>query len=423
MTGRCDGRAGCVGRAGLAHRAGLARLPSSYPARLLFGIATASLLWLAAPSPASGLPRMALLAGAPCATCHVAPQGGGLRSDMGWTTMNGVGAFGWHQVGLKSLAALESNGWVDGRLFVGADVRFQNARLGRPAADGTLPARRGVPMQMQPYLGTIPVDWLTAYGSVNLAALPPYGHNYAGQSAWEAVAQIQPNWKWPILRVGQLQPTIGIRHDDHTMLLRADAARPRNPLIPPGYAELGGELSYQPKPWVQAQAGVFATRNLALADSTGAVHDDDVAWAGRAVLSPQLHDWGVNTWLGAGLHQALRSDYRLETYFAGVGRNELGALFVEVSRSLRGSGWRTLNAMSMLSWQARTWLVIEARAERATTDDGGGGDYETSAVVGGVQFFPLPFIELRPEYRYLRVRDERGAYAMGQYTLQVHLFF
>jgi hypothetical protein len=36
-----------------------------------------------------------------------------------------------------------------------------------------------------------------------------------------------------------------------------------------------------------------------------------------------------------------------------------------------------------------------------------------------LQFFPLPYIELRPEYRYMRTEE----YAMGQYALQLHLYF
>ena len=39
--------------------------------------------------------------------------------------------------------------------------------------------------------------------------------------------------------------------------------------------------------------------------------------------------------------------------------------------------------------------------------------------VAGVEFFPLPYVELRPEYRLIDTLD----YRFGQATLQVHLFY
>ena len=39
--------------------------------------------------------------------------------------------------------------------------------------------------------------------------------------------------------------------------------------------------------------------------------------------------------------------------------------------------------------------------------------------VAGVEFFPLPGVELRPEYRLIDTLD----YRFGQATLQVHLFY
>ena len=73
---------------------------------------------------------------------------------------------------------------------------------------------------------------------------------------------------------------------------------------------------------------------------------------------------------------------------------------------------------------------LEARLEQATATAQtavGRAEARTRQLVVGAQFFPLPYIELRPEYRLiLSTQDEAGLineYALGQYTLQVHLFF
>ena len=74
--------------------------------------------------------------------------------------------------------------------------------------------------------------------------------------------------------------------------------------------------------------------------------------------------------------------------------------------------------------------MAEARGEYATSDASlvaGAQTSTTKQLVLGLQFFPIPYVELRPEYRLIRVADKTPAvaneYILGQYTLQLHLFF
>ena len=82
------------------------------------------------------------------------------------------------------------------------------------------------------------------------------------------------------------------------------------------------------------------------------------------------------------------------------------------------AGQSTFLSSAIDSSMKRFVPPIEARAERATSELGS-QTAETRALVAGLQFEPLPFVELRPEYRYLVTDD----YTLGQYTLQLHLFF
>ncbi|MCB9739330.1 MAG: hypothetical protein H6747_08675 [Deltaproteobacteria bacterium] len=409
-------------------------LPLAVTACLLFGAASAE-----------ALPRMSLTAGSPCATCHVSPQGGGPRNEIGWGSELFTRAFGFASVGLPKLDEQESNTFFEGKAMIGIDLRAQLARLGRPKADpsanaadatfsgftpGTKPDLVYIPMQFMPYLTVLPTEWLTVTGSYNISTLA--GSQYPGQMPWEAQVILHGDPMLPTLRAGMIQPTIGIRQDDHTMLQRADAMDPRRPLIPAGYAEWGGELSWHPISWFRVEAGGFLNSNLREA-SQARVADpvrtssDGLAYSGRLSLMPQFLDLGLNTWFGASVLGA--GELMAMHAFAGVGKNEWGSLQIEAARSTGASGYTTTAFTALASWTAKEWLVVEARGEMATSHadlSGGAQDSETRQLVLGVQFFPLPYVELRPEYRLIKVSHKTAAtdeYILGQYTLQTHLFF
>lgn len=385
-------------------------------------------LILLIPAWASALPRMSLTAGTPCSACHVNMQGGGGRTEIGWGSMAYNGAFTYEDMGFSALAEQETNTFSDGAFSLGMDIRLQMAKFGAPrvarTGDVVPPERRVIPMQIQPYLAIFPTDWLKLYGTYAVGPATFDGKlcdpTYAGQSCFEAEAIIQPSYSAPAIRIGQIQPSIGIRHDDHTMLVRGDASAPRVPIIAPNYAELGAELTYTPKYWFSTETGIFRAKNLSEAiANTDVVTETDAAWVGRIQFAPRIkEDWPITTYIGTSLY--LAGQFQMENYFLGLGWLDNGSLMFEVSRSNRGDDVKheTLNMMTMLSVQAKEWLIVEARYERAKTTLET-GDATTHSAVLGLQFFPIPYVELRPEYRYLRTDD----YAMGQYTLQVHMFY
>jgi len=380
---------------------------------------------------ASALPRMTLMTGARCSNCHVDAAGGGLRTAMGWYAVNHAGSFTWDQLGWQGLHDLKSNTFLDGRATVGFDSRYQMFKT-PPHYDAFGKYEGGkrlfVPMQFSPSLAVQPLSELTVLGSVNLYALD-FGlgkHIYAGQSAWQAWARYQPGITLPYLRAGMIQPKVGIRHDDHTMLIRTNAlmgGRPK-PMIAPYWSDLGAEIGYEGLPWVSAEASVFMARNLSdsvlslAGNKTTPIRRDSLGYSGTLTLAPQSLELGLNSWLGASLLGA--DEFQMLYGFAGIGKTYLGSLMGEISRSKPTSGTTTLNYMIIASYPMFEWLDVEARGEWAkTTGPDAAGSFRTDAYVLGVQYFPMPFIELRPEYRYIRTKE----YATGQYTLQAHFFF
>lgn len=369
---------------------------------------------------AQAVPRMSLAAGTPCSACHVNGQGGGGRTEIGWGAAALTGA--WIP---EKFEEQESNLLWNSRLSFGADVRLQMARMGRPDRQtDTMPERRMIPMQLQPHAAAYLTDWLTLYASYNIDAATMRGEAlcdpvYAGQACQEVVVKVQPSHALPTIRMGMLQPSIGVRHDDHTILLRGDAATPRQPIIAPNYAELGADLSYAPAWWFQADAGVYQSANLARAVvHDAAVKNSDVAWLGRVQFNPRLDDYKLVSSLGASVYGA--GSWHMESYFVGLGRMDAASVMLEASRSDFGDALDrgTLNFMGRVDVPVREWLVASARYEHATSQRDGEAFLTRQAVLG-LEFFPIPYVELRPEYRY--VHTDR--YAMAQYTMQLHLFY
>lgn len=402
-------------------------------------------------------PRMSLTAGTPCTACHVNPNGAEGRTEVGFVAMHRVGMLTWDKLGAQAYHDIDSNAFLDGMVGVGVDFRTQTARLGRPElvdnggkTTTQIPDYETFPMQAQPYLYVIPTGGLTLYGTWLMGPDTLRDGKFCdpvfkGMSCFGAQAMYELGGTLPNVRVGVFQPGIGVRHDDHTILTRGDAADRRVPIIAPGYAEAGGEVAWQPRQWVRTEVGVFNTHNLDLALNDGTKTADlwPVAWQGRVTFQPLFEfggaekkpkvedefgdDFGaadaapvtpfvLNTWLGASGYGS--GDFRLVNAFLGLGIHEGLALLSEVSMSQRTTQHDTLNGMVALSYTPWAWIAGTLRAERASTSTDT-SDITTWQYVATLEFFPLPGIELRPEYRLVQTDD----YRFGQATLQVHLFY
>ncbi len=410
--------------------------------RVLLGAAICLVATLGISPEASSLPRMSATSGAPCTTCHFNADGGGLRSEIGWGTQWMTGAIDHDTTGLGFLDNRSTNRVLDW-MAVGGDARMQVTRLGVPSLEvddsgeavaGT-PSRAVFPMQFQPYIAILPHDAVTLHGSVDIV---PFFYDddgddsfcstpYAGQTCGQAHLTFDPSSSGPSVRAGFFRPSIGIRHDDHTMLTHADASRRRATVIPPNYAEAGVEASYQPKHWIRADAGVFRTDQL-----TDAVGDPRIgdAWGSAAYLARLSYfprfDFGPDRsfygWLGGSVYGDGAMRFRADQGFLGLGWLDKGSLMLELSHMKFGpdADKRSLNAAGILTYQFREWLIAEARLERAATRDYVEDEsYRLHAAVAGVQFYPVPFVKIRPEYRINRADN----WSMGQYTMQLHLFY
>lgn len=378
--------------------------------------------------PASALPRFSLTAGSRCSNCHVNPQGSGLRTDLGWYAMNRVGAVTWDKLGLKSLHELESNSFWDGKIVVGVDSRYQFARkspdITQPDGKVALPDHVLIPMQLAPGVAFMPVPSVTAQAQVNIAGwygehLTEQRFHYIGQTHWDAWLRWAPGLTLPYVRAGVLQPSVGVRHDDHTIQSRANAFAPKQPLLAPYWNDLGVEVGYEGKHWLNVELAAFSPSNLANSVGNTFIADNALGWSGRLTLWPRLEDFQVNGMLGGSVLGA--GNFRMEDVFVGIGKSYWGSLIGEFTHSSAGTDAarrRTFSGTLIAAYPFREWLTLEGRVERSIARQLD-RRAKTDAYVVGVQFMPIPFVELRPEYRYIRTND----YTAAQYTMQLHLYF
>lgn len=335
-----------------------------------------------------------------------------------------------------------SNSMFDGLITPGFDLRLQLTKIGRPPKE----RRIVIPMQSQFNVAVTPVDWLALYGGINLSAInfsdSITRRRYPGQSAIEATLQLHPGVTLPTVRIGYMQPSIGIRHDDHTMFTRRDVAgsSPRN-LVPPGYAEFGIEAHYEGLSWLTVNAGVFGSSNLAeIESSIGTVesHADfsKPSMLARVMVWPQDLDLGFNGELGASYFG--NGDYSMINVFGGIGFSDRGSFLVEgvlinypIDAATRGErkarNVSVMGSYHLFEWLALNWRYEWGQSENIINDGDGTNDELAHAqqAVFGLEFFPFPNVELRPEYRFFQNEPfgQFNGYLQGQYTLQLHMYY
>ena len=370
------------------------------------------------------LPQFALITGNKCISCHTTSQGGGLRNELGAYSYADVALLKPESIGLQSLfESIESNTFFDGKLTVGLDGRLQTVRGHSSPED----KRKYFPMQGSLYAMYSPIDEIKIEGNYNA------GHSsknrFPGQQPWLGWVMVQPSLELPSLRVGRFAPSIGIKYDDHSKLTRQFftlfGSSTSTNFFPPSLSEYGAELTYDSWHNMTAALGVFGSSALSeikVQDTNGVgksiiSSQNKPTIAARVQLIDQFFESRLNTFIGSSL--LINDDYMNVRGFAGFGLTDEASLMLEYSQTEKKDIQKT-NVFSVDGmYELMSALYATARFESGTTSIQNKVEYNSYAVVLGVQAFVLPHVELRPEYRIV----DTDAFRSSRWAVQLHFFY
>jgi hypothetical protein len=329
-----------------------------------------------------------------------------------------------------------TNTWFDGKVVPGFDAR------GEIANSSTTGKRVFIPMQFTTSIAYIPTEQLSLYTNINLASIEERirgGNLYPGQTDFDAAIQYAASPTLPSIRVGMIQPSVGIRQDDHTEYVRRVAA-PTNSypnrinLLPAYYNDFGAEVTYEGIHLLTVNAGVFNAKNLSEIEPSILGIDNPMTSnfslkhptiSGRVMLWPQSLEWGINTEVGASA--MVNGDFRMFNGFAGFGLADKATFYVEGMYSDNADQRRLHNWTVIGTYKLFDWLTAHMRYDWAETEYDALSPTElgyAQMFLFGFEFYPLPYIELRPEYRQEQQTAVYGPWKFtGEYTIQLHLFY
>ncbi len=387
--------------------------------------------------------------GTKCSNCHINNNYGGQRNAGGFIARNSISVINPESVGLSGFYDFlgDKNSFMDDDILWGLDFRYQNARWGQTQKltevrdSNLLPVaptleRKGMIMQLMPYLSVRPFDWMKIDGMYNFSYDIEPNMRYKGQQPGHVSATFDIADYLPSVRVGYFPPDMGIDYDDHTLQVRQVAGRGRStPLIPADYAELGLQLNYDRLDWLSASFGIFEAKNMA--DLT---IENTIPVVDKNTLSSTLNVT-VNSELPGGLigfagathyfNGKLKSDdgiyfgngfYTISTFFLGVGMSDRFAVMAEYATSTKQSIRSVDNYFVELDYLVYEPISVYARYEISNTDLKLTGDkFESNQYVFGSHIYLLPYIDLLPEYR-IYDRGEVSGYS-SQWTFQIHVFY
>ena len=327
---------------------------------------------------AAALPLYASRQGATCVTCHVDPNGGGIRNEVGFAYLRNRHSIERESKWEKVTVDPKLNDWIT----LGVDLRVMyyasHVNGGRTLSTSTF-----FPMQGQVNLAVMPHEHLTLVASHGITVDEPGVP--AGYVAREIYGMVEGLPAEMYARIGRFRLPFGLRQDDHTSFTRDQDFLPYDSQKPDAGIEVGrigtawfaqGSFVNNDEPLV-SRAETFAAK---------VGHASESFQFGLSGLHKYYNDvlWSLYASATRGRLSAL-GEYAGGTLGPYVKRNET-AFFAELDyRVLRG-------------------LNVRAKLDYADLDRDGPGGLKRR-YLGEVDINPIPFVEAKISYRYYDSED------------------
>jgi hypothetical protein len=393
-----------------------------------------------------GRPEYSILQtyGTKCISCHVNPEGGGVRNSPGFLARNSISLIKPSWIGLEGFFNTigSTNTYLNDKLLFGIDAREFSARFGSPTGS----TRELMLMQCEPYLVVSPTKWLDIQGKYNFSYDIEDTKRFLGQEYWSASAIIKPGDNLPSLRVGYFQPMVGMLWDDHTVFTRqAVVAKIGGPLaLPHEYAEWGAEINYSPVDYLELSVGTFSDENLEKTTvnpykgtvSRPIVNKGNMSYTAKIGFYPK-DIYGFTTFYGAtafyngaiGFKNGIEPKgnyYYIYDLYLGFGMNDKFCILADYSTAESQHIFTTDNISVEANYQIIEPIILFVRGDRATTRQRNVNDakdyyFNVNQFTFGTHVNVLPFIEFIPQYTTMK-REYAPGYS-AQWIMQIHLFY
>jgi hypothetical protein len=363
----------------------------------------AVILFIAAALSAGGAratPRFSLRTGYPCQACHVDPSGGGMRKAMGIQ-------YGEEDLPMpvRSAASGESpiSRTLSDWLSIGADFRTTYFAVDRETLATRRHDRTDAFFQMQ---GDI---YLQLSLSKKLSVIVRKGL-YPDFDAFAMFSALP--WGGS-LKAGRFVPNFGTRTDDHTAYVRSMTGfSPERQTI----QHTGVEAMISP-------LGFKMTGGMYNADDGfGSGTSSAKAFLGRAETIIELSR-SIHLGLGANIYTRRLADGTSATITGAMAGLSLGDLaFTGEADWLAPGG--PASAKQRIVFLEADYPVVEGVDVKIAYDYFDPDDSRLTGILSrytaGVEFFPLPGVEIRPLYRY--GKDTAGNVSSRQAELHLHIY-
>ena len=366
-------------------------------------------------------PELALMTGNRCSECHLSVTGGGARNEFGWQFGSDASTYRPAKFSMEDIYEIcdkNDYSYLDGLFAFGTDFRLQTIRSHK-TEDAV---RRIIPMQAALYLSSQPAEWLLLDGQYNVGP-----KIFPGQKEWSASVLIRPSDYLPMIKAGFFQPTIGIRECDMTQFDRRIAVQDgTESLIAPNFAEAGVEVIYEGTEWLTVSAGIFDSRSLSEVKVFGSIGNlitvpDNPTETIRIVFWPALlWDIPVGYFGASGM---VNGDFYLTNIFAYQSITDLLSVYAQYSFSDKEFVRETHNITAGVSYSPWAGVIFGLRGEKGLTEislgQGVNTKFDTYQAVLYANWMILPYIELRPEYRYMNAYE----YESTRWAFQFHFYY
>lgn len=358
----------------------------------------AAVVAVLAANPASALPLYASREGAVCQTCHIDPNGGGIRNEYGFSYEKNRHATEpeprWSSMAVNP----KLNDWIT----LGLDVRTLYVASHANGDPRTLSTSTFFPMEGQVNLAVMPHEHLTLVASEGLL-VESYGAT--GYVAREIYGMLEGLPGDTYVQVGRFRVPFGLRQDDHTSFIRSQGFLPYDSQRPDAGIEIG-------------HVGSEVFEQLSFTDGTLPFTDRAQAVAAKVGMATRTVLLGAS-----GFHQY--SEYlsgrfdRWSLYASGT-RGRVTLLAEAAAGTNEFSGASTNLWATFAEADLRMSRGVNARAKFDYMDldrDQPGEWYRR--VTGEIDWTPVPFTEARFAYRY---NDGAGS-VYQEYLAQLYFPF